>query len=173
MTEPVSGTLHGGATYPLSFPLRVRWTEVDPQGVVFNGHYLMYADLCTTEYFRAAGLAPWGGLPDPAAPHDPEGLDQYVVRATAEYRASARFDDLLTLRGRVSRLGNSSFVFECRVERDGELLCTVEVVSVNAHAGRSRPLPASFRAAVLALQPDLAAPDGSAPALSFQGESPA
>ena len=34
-------------------PLRVRWAEVDPQGIVFNGNYLTYADVAITEYFRA------------------------------------------------------------------------------------------------------------------------
>ena len=36
-------------------PLRVRWAEVDPQSIVFNGHYLTYADVAITEYFRALG----------------------------------------------------------------------------------------------------------------------
>ena len=37
-------------------PLRVRWAEVDSQSVVFNGHYLLYADVCVTEYWRTIGL---------------------------------------------------------------------------------------------------------------------
>ncbi len=32
--------------------LRVRWAEVDPQGIVFNGNYLTYADVGITEYLR-------------------------------------------------------------------------------------------------------------------------
>jgi acyl-CoA thioester hydrolase len=148
MTDPVSAT----ASYPLNYPLRVRWAEVDAQQVVFNGHYLMYADVCCTEYFRAAGVAQWTGPAAPGAGGPDEVLDYYVVRATLDYRASARYDDLLTLRGRISRLGNSSFTFECRIEREGTWLCTAEVTSVNAHGGVSRPLPAHFRAAVLAFE---------------------
>ncbi|WP_407541288.1 thioesterase family protein [Deinococcus radiomollis] len=154
MTDPISEVaVHlpaVAAHYPLSCPLRVRWAEVDAQGVVFNGHYLMYADVCCTEYFRAAGLPQWSG---PAASGKAaDTLDYYVVRATLDYKASARFDDLLTLRGRISRLGSSSFTFECRIERDGVWLCTAEVISVNAHAGAARPLPEHFRAAVLAFE---------------------
>ena len=37
-------------------PLRVRWAEVDKQGVVFNAHYLLYCDVCVTEYWRAVGV---------------------------------------------------------------------------------------------------------------------
>ena len=160
MTDPVSETavvaVHVppvAVHYPLSCPLRVRWAEVDAQQVVFNGHYLMYADVCCTEYFRAAGVAQWTSLAAPGMKENTdEMLDYYVVRATLDYRASARFDDLLTLRGRISRLGNSSFTFECRIERGGVWLCTAAVTSVNAHAGASRPLPAHFRAAVLAFE---------------------
>ena len=133
-------------------PLRVRWAEVDAQQVVFNGHYLMYADVCCTEYFRAAGVELWTA-PDAAAQH-PDALDAYVVRATLDYRAPARFDDLLTLRGRVARLGNSSFTFVCRIEREGVPLCSVELIYVHAPAGASAPLPVSFRAAVRAYQGD-------------------
>lgn len=135
---------------PFSFSLRVRWAEVDAQGVVFNGHYLTYADVCCTEYFRAAGIAQWDreAASLPAA----DALDPYVVRATLDYAAPARFDDLLTLHGRVSRLGRSSFTFECRIERAGELLCTAQVISVNVRAGASCPLPEPFRAAVLAFE---------------------
>lgn len=150
MTEPASVSVAAPpAVYPLEYTLRVRWAEVDAQQVVFNGHYLLYADICCTEYFRAAGIAQWTSA-DLSGPHGPdaEALDYYVVRATVEYKAPARFDDLLTLRGRISRLGNSSFTFECRIERGGQHLCTAETVSVNAHAGVPRPLPAKFRQAV-------------------------
>ncbi len=162
MTEPASvPAAERPVVFPVSHPLRVRWAEVDAQGVVFNGHYLLYADICCTEYFRAAGLPQWSSQ-DPGAAPDPEFLDYYVVRAELDYRAPARFDDLLTLRGRISRLGRSSFTFECRMERDGEQLCTARVISVNAHAGVSRPLPERFRAAVLALQGSFAQGEESA-----------
>ena len=33
------------ADFHFGCPLRVRWSEADPQGIVFNGHYLNYADV--------------------------------------------------------------------------------------------------------------------------------
>jgi len=36
--------------------LRVRWSEVDMQSIVFNGHYLNYFDVAFTEYWRHTGL---------------------------------------------------------------------------------------------------------------------
>ena len=35
--------------------IRVRYAEVDLQGIVFNAHYLTYIDTAITEYFRAIG----------------------------------------------------------------------------------------------------------------------
>jgi acyl-CoA thioester hydrolase len=37
--------------------MRVRWAEVDKQGIVFNGHYLMYFDVGITGYYRALAYA--------------------------------------------------------------------------------------------------------------------
>jgi acyl-CoA thioester hydrolase len=54
--------------------LRVRWAEVDRQGIVFNGHYLTYFDVGITEYYRALGFP----YPDGLAPH---GTDLYVRKS--------------------------------------------------------------------------------------------
>ena len=42
------------AAAPLACKLRVRFGECDPQGVVFNAHFLAYFDIGMTELFRAA-----------------------------------------------------------------------------------------------------------------------
>ena len=36
--------------------LRVRWSEVDMQAIVFNGNYLNYFDVAFTEYWRELAL---------------------------------------------------------------------------------------------------------------------
>lgn len=139
---------------PLAHFLRVRWAEVDPQNVVFNGHYLTYADLTFTEYWREAGY-------DVLTP----GCDLYVVRATLAYAAPARYDELLTLTGGLTRLGSSSLTFVARVLRREEtgsdtLICEIELIYVNtvmtSQGGQSRPLPTELRAAALAYQGELA-----------------
>ena len=33
------------ADFRFAHRMRVRWAEVDKQGIVFNGHYLMYFDV--------------------------------------------------------------------------------------------------------------------------------
>ena len=64
------------------------------QGIVFNAHYLTYCDVAVTEYWRALGL------PYPEGVADREN-DLFVVKATVQYRAPARYDDLLDLLIRV------------------------------------------------------------------------
>jgi len=99
--------------FRLRLPLRVRWAEVDLQGVVFNGHYLTYCDVCVTEYWRAIGM------PYPAA-FLTIGSDLYVRKATLEYYAADLFDDELEVCGRTSRLGTTSLTFKVEMFRSGQ-----------------------------------------------------
>jgi acyl-CoA thioester hydrolase len=123
--------------------LRVRWAEVDRQGIVFNGHYLTYFDVGVTEYYRALGLP----YPDGIVQH---GTDLYVRKAEIEYHASAQYDDEVDICVRVERLGRSSFDFRIEIQRAEELLVSGKLVYVNADpVGRkSAPLPDFLREAI-------------------------
>ena len=66
-------------------PFRVRYSEIDGQGVVFNAHYLTYFDTTITEYFRALGY-------DQYADAKQTGEDYHVVKSLIEYKAPVRFD---------------------------------------------------------------------------------
>ena len=81
--------------------LRVRWAEVDRQGIVFNGHYLTYFDVGITEYYRALGYPYPDGLLE-------NGTDLYVRKAELEYEASAGFDDEIDVCVRITRLFSGS-----------------------------------------------------------------
>ena len=116
-------------------PLRVRWAEVDRQGVVFNAHYLLYADVCVTEYWRAAGMR----YPEDFEPH---GSDLYVRKATVDYRAAAVYDDELEVCGRIARIGTSSLLFTVDMFRRGAIeapLVAVELVYVYVDAAGKAP----------------------------------
>ena len=94
--------------------LRVRWAEVDLQKIVFNGHYLMYFDTAVAGYWRALAL------PYHETMAELQG-DLYVRKATLEYEASARYDQL-EVGIRCARIGNSSMVFEAAVFRGAQRL---------------------------------------------------
>jgi acyl-CoA thioester hydrolase len=99
---------------PFVHELRVRYAECDPQGIVFNANYLVYFDVVFTELWRAA-VGPWQEMVQ-------RGIDAVVAEANARFRAPARFDDVLELHARITRLGTTSMTTEIDVVRDGELL---------------------------------------------------
>ncbi|GLU40184.1 MULTISPECIES: thioesterase family protein [Pseudomonas] len=119
--------------------LRVRWSEVDPQGIVFNGNYLTYADVATTEYYRnleiryPADLLRGGG-------------DLFAVKSSLEYFAPARYDDWLDMGVRVARLGRSSLTFQVAIWCEGQPLTLGELIYAYANDQRqSQPLPGWLR----------------------------
>ena len=127
--------------------LRVRWAEVDRQNIVFNGHYLTYFDLSMTEYLRALGFPYPSGLLE-------AGSDLFVVKATLEYKASARYDEEIDIHCRVARIGRSSIQFLFEIYRDEELLVTGENIYVNAdpQTKQSAPVPNVLREAIRRLE---------------------
>ncbi len=133
--------------FRMQHTLRVRWAEVDPQNIVFNGHYLTYFDIGITEYWRAIGLPYPDGISG-------TGGDLFAVKSVINYHASARFDEFLVIAVRASKLGNSSMTFEMGIFRDGERLISGEMVYVNAdpEARTSRPLPDKLRQAIEAYE---------------------
>lgn len=121
--------------------LRVRWSEVDVQKIVFNAHYLTYADCAVADYWRALAL-----------PYETSmqllGGDVYLKKASVEYHASARLEDLLDIGIRCARVGTSSMVFELGMFCGDRLLVSVELVYVFAdpQTQTKREVPPALRA---------------------------
>jgi len=109
--QDVAGT---GVAAPVTCKLRVRYGECDPQGVVFNAHFLAYFDIGITELIREA----FGGY---QAMVD-RGVDLVVAEAGLRYHRPAHFDEELTLEVAVARLGTTSITTSHRLLRDGDLL---------------------------------------------------
>jgi YbgC/YbaW family acyl-CoA thioester hydrolase len=127
--------------------LRVRWAEVDLQKIVFNGHYLMYLDTAVAGYWRAMAL-PY------QATMDQLGGDLYVRKATLDYHASARYDELIDVGIKTARIGNSSMVLAGGVFRGDELLVGGELVYVFANPATqtSLPVPPDLREVLTAFE---------------------
>ena len=132
------------AAFPFRHRLRVRYAEIDAQGVVFNGHYLTWFDVALTEACR------WPDF-DWLAEMERSGKDFQLVRALVEYKRAVRFDEEVDVACRIVRLGRSSVSWELAVfglEGAADLRATGEIVWVysDLKAGRSAELPADFRA---------------------------
>ena len=120
--------------------LRVRWAEVDLQGIVFNGHYLLYLDTALAEHWRAMALPYVDALRR-------LGGDLFVRHAALDYRAPARFDDLLEVGIRCQHVGTSSITFGAALFRHERALAEGRLVHVFADPATlaPRPVPAPLR----------------------------
>ena len=132
--------------------LRVRYGECDAQKVVFNARYGEYADLAVTEFFRALGYG---------AELASGELDYQLVRQVIEWKAPARFDQVVAIAVSTLRLGTTSFSLRCEFSLAGNaaVIATVETVYVlvDTHTLTKRALPEPLRAALQRGAPGLSA----------------
>jgi len=130
-------------------PLRVRYSEVDWQGIVFNAHYLTYLDVAVTEYFRNIGL-------DYKQLAQEGKMDMALVKTTLEYKSSAMFDDELDIGVRISHVGNTSYNVEFEIYKTGleDLVLIGQTIYVNYNPvkRKSEPVPDFFRSLVQAFE---------------------
>ena len=142
---------------PFRFSARARVdvAETDLGAVVYYARYPHHLDRAVLAHRRHMGVPLLG----------PEG-HLFVVRSLQiDYRASARFDDLLETFVRVSALGRTSHTISARMERvgDGEPLhvadATLVIVGLGAYGGRPSRVPDEMREAITAFE----GIDGEAP----------
>jgi acyl-CoA thioester hydrolase len=117
---------------------RVGFSDTDAQGIVYYGRYLPYFDLARVEYYRHLGMLQL------------ETEQDFVMRASdIEYLAPARFDDLLEVFIRLSRIGRTSATYEMAAYRveDDELMVTAHqtLVLVDLAARKAAAIPDEFR----------------------------
>ncbi|MGH3562742.1 MAG: acyl-CoA thioesterase [Mycobacterium sp.] len=95
----------------------MRYHECDQQGVVFNAHYLAYADMASFECLTAL----FGSHSKLAS----RGLDMVVAESNVRYHAGCRFEDELVVECFTERVGNTSLTLRFDIRRAGELVTEV------------------------------------------------
>ena len=122
--------------------LRVRWSECDAQGIVYNACYVTYIDIIQGEYFRNLGLNIYSA-------NLRQYFDMVTVKATLEYKSPARLDDLVTVYIKTSKIGVKSLTMNAEMYRSksDDLLNKSEMIYVafNADTGLSRCIPNDIR----------------------------
>ena len=121
---------------------RVRWSDCDAQGIVFNGAYFDYLEVAQAAYFRNLGFILY----------DPDGrrhFDTATVKATLEYLSPARVDDLIDIHWKVERIGNSSLTTRSEIYNHAShaplLRAEIIYVDFDSDAGVSRRVPDDLR----------------------------
>ena len=87
------------------YEFRVRYAEVDAQGIVFNAHYLTYFDCAVTEYYR---IIKYNYKEDVKR----NRKDFHVIKTIIDYKEPLLFDQIIEAGIRVSRIGRSSLVYD-------------------------------------------------------------
>jgi acyl-CoA thioester hydrolase len=109
--------------------IRVRYGEVDVQGVVFNAHYLAYVDDCVDTWLRTLD-----------AQFERFGWDIMLKKATVEWTRAATLGELLTLTPTVSRWGNTSFDVSVRGTVDDDPVFDATIVYVGVRWKTREPM---------------------------------
>jgi acyl-CoA thioester hydrolase len=124
--------------FKFSATTRVAFSDTDAQGVVYYGRYMPYFDLARVEYHRSLDMLR-------SEPQDKE----FVMRAMhVEYHMPARFDDLIEVDVRISRVGTSSVTYEFAAYLEGEVLAvtaTQTAVLVDLAERKPCPVPGWWR----------------------------
>ena len=122
--------------------LRVRYSECDQQGVVFNGNYLFYYDVAVTELIRER-IGPYQAMID-------RGVDIVVAEARLRFVEGARFDEVLDIEMPVKHLGTTSMIIHPVFRVDDRLIADGELrhVFVDPVTLKKKPMPDDVRAAL-------------------------
>ena len=123
--------------HPFVHRIRVRYGEVDMQGVVFNAHYMAYIDDAADSWLRTLDVH-----------FERLGWDIMLKKAVIEWQAGAGIGDELEISVGVSRWGNTSLdmSFVGRVGERPVFTATVTYVGVKAGTRKPTPPPPEVRA---------------------------
>ena len=126
-------------------PVRVRYGEVDQQGIVYNGNYVAYVDLAFEEFFRSKGYS----YKELAEKH---GSEVCHKKSTYEFVSSAYEGDMLEVGISKVKVGNKSLTVEFEIYREGEeeliLWCESVYVGYDTKTRTSRPITELMRSLV-------------------------
>lgn len=122
------------------YKVRIYYKDTDMGGVVYYGNYLRFFEAARTEFLRDRGvdLNRWMA----------EGITFVVVRAEVDYRASAKYDDLLSIETTCTALSGARFDLSYRVvrESDGNVMATgMTRMAAIGRTGRPVRIPEEVR----------------------------
>ena len=121
--------------WPVTYTRKVRFSDSDAQGIVFNGNYLTYFDDVITDYFDAIGL-PWDEF-------KARGYDIVLGHVEIDFRSPGRIGSTLVTGARVTKVGRSSITFELQTwdEESGGVVADGKGIQVVVDHETLRPVP--------------------------------
>ncbi len=117
----------------VSIQYRVPYADTDQMGVVYYANYYVYFERCRNELLRGTQM-------DYRELEDKGGIAMPVIESRCFYRASAKYDDLITVTGRVTEAKGVRVKIECEVLRGDEVLTTGYTVHACIDMKSGRPV---------------------------------
>ena len=134
--------------WPITYERKIRYSDCDPQGIVFNGNYFTYMDDAVTDYFDALGST-WEDL-------HKTGHDILLAHAEIDFRSSARLGETLVTGVRVVQFGKTSITYQLRAWDKATDRLVIEAtkvhVVVDVSSFQKRPIPQELVDAIEGLQ---------------------
>ena len=87
------------------FEIRVRYSDTDKMGVVYYSNYFTWLEVARTEMFRSFGL-------DYRSIEKDKQLALPVIEAHCQYKSPARYDDIVLIETKISKMKNTSLRFD-------------------------------------------------------------
>lgn len=123
------------------FRVRVYYEDTDMGGIVYHANYLRYIERARSDWVRQLGN-------DQNAMRD-GGLVWVVRRIEADYLATARFEDELTIETTVQKVSPARLIMDQVVKRaDTPIFAAVVTAVCMTAAGQPVRLPAEIRALI-------------------------
>ncbi|GAB4474538.1 MAG: thioesterase family protein [Anaerolineae bacterium] len=131
-----------------SYPVEVRYADVDALQHVNNAKYFTYMEVARVHYM--ADVLGWGG--------DWKALSIIIARAACDFKAPIRHPDVVRVHIRTARLGEKSFDFEYAIVTSGGMLAalasTVQV-AYDYERQQTMRVPNDWREKITAFEPAL------------------
>ena len=115
----------------------VRFVECDQQGIVFNAHYLVWADEAVNVWWAERGVD-WVAL-------NARGVEYLVVASSLEWSSSARYGDTVAVDAELEKLGRTSLTVAFVIRVGERVCCRVRTTYVCTAGGSPTPWPDDVR----------------------------
>jgi len=120
-------------TPAFSLDVRVYYEDTDTGGIVYYANYLRYFERARTEWLRSLGI-------NQQALASKDGVQFVVRRATLDFVAAARLDDLLSISVQLKHFARTYVELAQQAVCAGRMLCSGEVTIACVQRSDMRPV---------------------------------
>jgi acyl-CoA thioester hydrolase len=119
---------------PFHTSWRVRFNEVDLQGVVHHTQIVTYLEIARVEYWRSLGIS-YRAMRD-------QGYEFIINKVAVEYKKPLYFDEVIEVSVAVKSMARASFVLEYKIRKeDGGLAIEAQTGLLCSRVGTGKPAP--------------------------------